>query len=89
VEFSLALPTVQTWHRSNYDLSGTLENLMRGWHCGNSVAIQEVMHILLWNAELDLDNSTALKSIYHYKKFKDSNGIFEKKWYNISRTSSY
>jgi len=62
---------------------------MRGWHCANSVDIQEVMHILLWNVELDLYNSTALKSIHHYKKCKDGNRIFEKKCQNICRTSSY
>jgi len=62
---------------------------MRGWHCGNGVNIQEVMHTCFWNAELSLNNSTALKSIHHYEKCKDSNGIFEKKWQNINRTSSY
>jgi len=34
----------------------------------------------LWNAELDMNNSTTLKSIHHYKKCKDCNRIFEKKY---------
>lgn len=48
-----------------------------------------VMHTFLRNAELDMNNSIALKSTDHHKKCKDCNGIFEKKWQNMNRTSSY
>jgi len=47
------------------------------------------MHTFLRNAELDMNNSIALKSTDHHKKCKDCNGIFEKKWQNMNRTSSY
>ena len=65
---------------------GKLDKGLALWKwCGNPRSHAYIV-VECWTG---LVSQYCIKSTYHYKKCKDSNGIFEKKWQNTNRTSSY